>query len=138
MGEAFAVRGKERPPTDDGSDLERDREGDRDGDLEADLDEADLAKVERWERDFPPLQAPDHGLPPTWERLELGALWGKLNDPRRRQTAASVLDVAAWLWFQVGDVQRFRSWLNQYSASECADIMQHIRNLEKRHAKNER
>jgi hypothetical protein len=30
--------------------------------------------------------AADHGLPPKWEEMSVGALWGTLNDPKRHRT----------------------------------------------------
>lgn len=76
---------------------------------------------------------PDHNLPQNWETMPFGALWECLNDPRRHQeTAASVLDAAAWLTFQADDVERFCAWLDRRSAMERADILDHLMKIARR------
>jgi hypothetical protein len=121
MAAAFGpVRGKPRPPPIADSDAER---------------ESDLAKVERWERDFLPHKAPDHDLPYKWDRLPLNALWEVLNDPGRRKTAASVLESAEWLTFQAQDPARFHAWFGQRSADEQAAILEHLRTIARRKVK---
>lgn len=84
---------------------------------------------------------PDHNLPENWVRMPFGALWELLNDPGRfPKTAASVLDAAAWLWFQVGDPKAFEAWLRRYSPADRAHILDHIQKIakDKRDAENQR
>jgi hypothetical protein len=51
--------------------------------------------------------------------------------------ASATLEAAAWLWFQVGDEDRFNRFLDGRSDQERASIMKHIDNIEaKLNAKN--
>jgi hypothetical protein len=57
----------------------------------------------------------------------------------RRAAASSTLDAAAWLWFQVGRVEQFRSFLNRHSKTEIDEILQHVKTIKaRRHAGNQR
>lgn len=58
--------------------------------------------------------------------------------PPRNGCAQSTLDAAAWLWFQVGDEQRFSRFLKDHSNSEQAAILKHIKQIEARNAENGR
>lgn len=61
-------------------------------------------------------------------------------EPEARDSgvAHSTLDAAAWLWFQVGDEKRFNRFLEDRSSSERAVILNHIKDIEARNAKNGR
>jgi hypothetical protein len=51
--------------------------------------------------------------------------------------ASATLDAAVWLWFQVGDRDRFNRFLFGRSNNERASIIQHIKKIEaKRNAEN--
>jgi hypothetical protein len=55
-----------------------------------------------------------------------------LPDVRPLRTATSTLEAAAWLAFQVKDAERWRAWLDRHSATECADIVEHLTNIKQR------
>jgi hypothetical protein len=81
------------------------------------------------------------------EAFDAVSVWAPDDEPPppmptpapRQGAAASTLDAAAWLWFQVGDVDQFRSFLNRHAKAEIVDIFRHIEHIKaKRHARNQR
>lgn len=57
------------------------------------------------------------------------------ESPPRNSCAQSTLDAAAWLWFQVGDRERFNAWISRHSKPEQNAIEEHIKNIKaRRHA----
>jgi hypothetical protein len=51
--------------------------------------------------------------------------------------ASSTLEAAVWLWFKIGDPERFNRFLANCSSDARAAIMQHIKKIEaKRNAEN--
>jgi hypothetical protein len=55
-------------------------------------------------------------------------------EARLRWTAESTLDAAAWLAFKVMDAERWRAWLEQRSATERADVVEHLTIKQRRRA----
>jgi hypothetical protein len=65
-------------------------------------------------------------LPAGWDEMSLGALWERLNDPRRHGIAKATLDAADYL-IRLNDPKRFEAWLLKHSAAERAAIIAHIK-----------
>jgi hypothetical protein len=49
-------------------------------------------------------------LPATWETMSVGALWNRLNDPRRHPIPKSIIDTFQYLIKQ-GNRERLTAWL---------------------------
>jgi hypothetical protein len=61
---------------------------------------------------------PDHGLPSNWDKISVGALWDRLNDPRRHQIPSkSVVDAFQHIVSQ-NDPDRLRAWLARLTPEE--------------------
>jgi hypothetical protein len=67
-----------------------------------------------------PSRKPDLGLPENWDRMPIGALWERLNDPRRHPIPKSIVDAFEHLIKQ-RDGDRLKTWLLQRTPEErCA------------------
>ena len=60
---------------------------------------------------------PADNLPPKWDQMSVGALWERLNDPRRHPVPKSIVDTFKHL-IKLGDPERLKAWLAQRAPAE--------------------
>jgi hypothetical protein len=68
---------------------------------------------------------PIDNLPDGLRELSIGALWDRLNDPRRHGVASSTLDAAEWL-VRFGSDEEWRKWFDAHTAQERKAILEHL------------
>jgi hypothetical protein len=68
---------------------------------------------------------PPDDLPANWDEMSVGALWDRLNDPRRHGVASSTLDAADYL-LRSGTDEEWREWSYAHTAQERKAILEHV------------
>jgi hypothetical protein len=78
---------------------------------------------------------PAKDLPDRHDEMTVGALWDRLNDPRRHGVASSTLAAADHL-IRNGTAEELHRWLERHTAVERAGIRQHLEAKEARRCRS--